>query len=177
MNIAGRLITSDLSIGLQISDDDAKSIKHKFGLLNSEEPSKLEKITGESITIDGALVNKILSCRIDELYELIINELGPISKLLSGGLILTGGGSELKGVCEYITEKHGISTSKIKPEIPKLSNHTDDPGKRVTAATKFATVAGLLYLAIEDFGDLEAKQKPKATKYLKTFVNWLKEIA
>ena len=55
VNIAGRLITSDLSIGLQISDDDAKSIKHKFGLLNSEEPSKLEKITGEPITVDGAL--------------------------------------------------------------------------------------------------------------------------
>ncbi|MDB2446993.1 cell division protein FtsA [bacterium] len=178
VNIAGRLITSDLSIGLQITDDDAKTIKHKYGLTGDTTTTELEKVTGEKICLDGHIVNRILSCRIDELYQLIDTDLGPISQLLSGGLILTGGGSELRGICDHISNKFDISCTKIKPEIPKLSNHTTDPGERVTAATKFATVAGLLYLAIEEFGDYDQKQKGQsASKYLKTFVNWLKEIA
>jgi cell division protein FtsA len=178
VNIAGKLITSDLSIGLQISEDDALVAKHKFGLTRSEETITLQKITGENININGRLVHRILSCRIDELYTLISSELGPLLNLISGGIIFTGGGSELRGICEHITSKFGISSTKIKPEIPKLSNHTENPGERVTAATKFATVAGLLYLAIEDFGGDDKKQGSlKASKYLKTFVNWLKEIA
>ena len=178
VNIAGKLFTSDLSIGLQISNDDAAAIKHKFGLEYTEEKITSQKITGETLDVSGLTVQKILSCRIDELYKLISKELGQLTGLLSAGIILTGGGSELKGICDHIQQKFKITTTKINPEIPKLSNHTENPGERVTAATKFATVAGLLYLAIEDFGLANKNQSHfRASKYLKTFVNWLKEIA
>lgn len=178
VNVAGKLITSDLSIGLQISEEEAGTIKHKYGLSKDPATTTLEKLNGEPLSVNGISVYRILSCRIDELYEMIAKQLGPITNLLAGGLILTGGGSELKNICEHITNRHNIHTTKIKPEIPKLSNHTDNPGQRATAATKFATVAGLLYLGISELGDGDSGQKKlKASKYLKTFVNWLKEIA
>lgn len=178
VNIAGELLTSDLAIGLKLDQSDAKMVKHELGLRSLSDLDCPEKLRHLDLHQTGFSTQQILTCRVDELYRLIAKDLGQISKILSGGLILTGGGSELIGICDYINSKFGIHTSKIRPEIPKLSNHTSDPGERARAATKFATVAGLLYLAIKDYGGLDIKQnKLSASKFLKTFVNWLKEIS
>ena len=176
VNIAGQLITNDLAIGLQISENNANTLKHRFGLEKEMDLVSIEKSNGQYAKVHSSLIYKILSCRVDELYQLISKELGVLMKLLQGGIILTGGGSELKGITNHFFKNLGIITTKIQPEIPKISNQTKNPGNRTAAATKFATVAGLLYLALEDFGP-EKSRGPRVSRYLKTFVNWLKEIS
>ena len=183
VNVGGQLMSQDLATCLRISIKEAHELKHHFGLeYFSPHPTletwKVEQLTGAKVGVSAAHVYRILSCRIMELYQLIMEELGPLKDLLTSGMIITGGGSELKNIGPFISQQRSLYVSKNKPRLPKIANGTASPDERTTASTPYATVTGLLYLAwLHEEKNHSHSVSTKATFHLKSFINWLKEMA
>ena len=181
VNVGGQIITRDLATCLRVSTKDAHHLKHHFGLsyLSPSPPPPIECLSssGEPIQVSAQMIYDILSCRICELYEMIRAQVKSFEDQFSAGIILTGGGSELAYLSEYMARQHSIRVSKNKPTLPKLANQTHTPDDRTTTTTPFATVSGLLYLAWIDQQSQAHKAHQRATHHVRSFFSWLKEIA
>ena len=180
VNVGGQIMSRDLATCLRINAQDAHKLKHYFGLsyLSPSPPPPVECYTnsGELITVSAQMVYDILSCRISELYELILQQVESLDERFTAGMITTGGGSELAYLSEYIATTHKLFVSKTKPSLPKMANQTFSPDDRTTTTTPFATVSGLLYLAWQHERPA-TRVSYKATNHFKSLFNWFKEIA
>ena len=110
----GNIITSDIKEGCKVMQNQAELLKTKFGKAIAEEanPNEIVSIPGlrnrppKEISIRN-LAN-IIEARMEEIIELVHAEIitsGYASKL-AGGLVITGGGSQLgyvKQLFEYMT--------------------------------------------------------------------------
>ncbi|KYG79599.1 cell division protein FtsA [Roseivirga ehrenbergii] len=110
----GNIITSDIKEGCKVMQNQAELLKTKFGKAIAEEanPNEIVSIPGlrnrppKEISIRN-LAN-IIEARMEEIIELVHAEIitsGYASKL-AGGIVITGGGSQLgyvKQLFEYMT--------------------------------------------------------------------------
>ncbi|WP_323757799.1 cell division protein FtsA [Roseivirga sp.] len=110
----GNIITSDIKEGCKVMQNQAELLKTKFGKAIAEEanPNEIVSIPGlrnrppKEISIRN-LAN-IIEARMEEIIELVHSEIitsGYASKL-AGGIVITGGGSQLgyvKQLFEYMT--------------------------------------------------------------------------
>jgi cell division protein FtsA len=100
--------TRDIAFGLTVSYDDAECLKREYGCAilgltadNSliEVPSPEGRSTREA---PRRLLNEILEARAEQLFQYVKNEIartGMEGQLLEG-LVLTGGGALLTGMCD-----------------------------------------------------------------------------
>lgn len=101
--VAGYQITRDVAIGLGLPFDVAEEMKKRYGSVMPVYESKLE--TPSAISEDGHGISyqdlcDIVRARVEEILRLILLEL-PHSEhemLVPGGLVLTGGSSNLSGL-------------------------------------------------------------------------------
>ena len=186
VNVAGKLMTNDLAIGLNIPVEDAEKIKTRLGLKprDQQESQPVRTLRGELKRVDSKTVNPILMPRVHELGSLLIGELKAFKGLLGAGLILTGGGAEVKGIDIFYNRMMAIPVSKARPSlVPKERQYFADENNEVRTnrklpASKFATAVGLVNLEL----CREAEQKEKVAegftkRTLGQFVNWLKELS
>ncbi|MDB4447969.1 cell division protein FtsA [Roseivirga sp.] len=110
----GNIITSDIKEGLKVMQNQAELLKTKFGKAIAEEanPNEIVSIPGlrnrppKEISIRN--LAHIIEARMEEIIELVHAEIitsGFASKL-AGGIVITGGGSQLgyiKQLFEYMT--------------------------------------------------------------------------
>jgi cell division protein FtsA len=103
--VAGYQITRDISVGLDLSYELAEEMKKKYGNVMPGEND--EKDNDQTLTEDGHSVSyrdlsEIVRVRVEELLRLIVLELprSDYSQLVPGGLVLTGGSSNLPGIAE-----------------------------------------------------------------------------
>jgi len=104
--IAGNHFTQDLAVGLCASLADAERIKKEFGTLVKEYNQEnmyldIEHVHQNEIQkINQDQVYEILHARAQELFEVIKKEVdkNQLQSLLQTGLVITGGGSLLKGI-------------------------------------------------------------------------------
>ena len=110
----GNIITSDIKEGLKVMQNQAELLKTKFGKAIAEEanPNEIVPIPGlrnrppKEISIRN--LAHIIEARMEEIIELVHAEIitsGFASKL-AGGIVITGGGSQLgyiKQLFEYMT--------------------------------------------------------------------------
>ncbi len=110
----GNILTTDIKEGLKVMQNQAELLKTKFGRAIAEEanPNEVVSIPGlrnrppKEISIRN--LAHIIEARMEEIIELVHAEIitsGYGSKL-AGGLVITGGGSQLGGVkqlFEYMT--------------------------------------------------------------------------
>lgn len=110
----GNIITSDIKEGLKVMQNQAELLKTKFGKAIAEEanPNEIVSIPGlrnrppKEISIRN--LAHIIEARMEEIIELVHAEIitsGYASKL-AGGIVITGGGSQLgyiKQLFEYMT--------------------------------------------------------------------------
>lgn len=183
INIAGKLMTSDLAIGLGLPPSEAEKAKLHFGIapIHPEDAQHLVDLHGNQRVIGTREMKTILLPRVHELGGMIAKSLLPFRGTLASGLFLTGGGSEVRGLPEYFKAKMGIPVLKAKPTLPDLdgSVHSDPSSTRKTdQPTQLATVLGLLNLEIGRIGDQEKyRQTTWSSRYLGPILNWLKELA
>lgn len=180
VNVGGQIMSQDVATCLRISRQDAHRIKHEWGLDHLLHPcSSVRKVKQKNqgtASVTSQDVFDILSCRISELYDLIVQELGGKMSSFASGLVMTGGGSELKALSEYLHITQSLYVTKSNPSLPKLANQTPCPEDRTTETTPYATACGLLYLAwLEE--QKTNRIGHKATLHVRSFFNWLKEIA
>ena len=120
-------ITADLAIGLRSSIETAEEVKRKEGTLNLGAIRRSEQIklsnyeksdTNNSKDINKSsfsrlYVNEIIEARVDEIFSYVIKELKKIGKFgkLPAGAVLTGGGSKLPYLIDYVKEKLHLPAS------------------------------------------------------------------
>ena len=143
--IAGNHVTNDIAIGLKTTLKDAERIKKQFGyadmnLLSHDDIIEIEKVQGiEKNHIYVSELIKIIHPRVSELLTLIHQEITKrnLTGYMTSGLVLTGGGSLLKGISELAQQIFQvpvrIGTARIDYHVPQA---LDNP--------IFATGYGLL---------------------------------
>lgn len=104
--IGGDHISNDLSIGLRMRLKQAESLKHRYGTAIVEHKNKSEKVwlNNDFEIGDRPIplwsIEKIVELRMSEIFEVIQKKLGSFgrSERLSGGVVLCGGGAELRNI-------------------------------------------------------------------------------
>jgi cell division protein FtsA len=147
--VGGDHVTGDISMGLRVLEPYAEKLKLEYGQATplADEQAEDVWIIGNKTIGDRAVPRKaiadVVHVRIAELFEIISKELGPLLKPenLQGGILLTGGGSQLKGVEEVASKVLGQPVRRagfptgISDELAQPEN---------------STVLGLLHYGLED---------------------------
>jgi cell division protein FtsA len=146
IGVAGNQVTNDIRETLGIVTADAEKLKREYGYAIETAIIKDEDIfikgvgARGNIKIPVTLLTQIISVRMRELFSLIENELRHtgFKNKIKAGVVLTGGGSLLKGCTELAEDVFGLpSRIGVPLELGSgLSNEVESP--------EFATVAGLI---------------------------------
>ncbi|MBI2818525.1 MAG: cell division protein FtsA, partial [Acidobacteria bacterium] len=147
--IGGDHFTGDIAIGLHTARSDAETIKQTFGSVFpgwSHDGSSFE-VPGighqPSRLIPQNLLRQILEPRAQELFSLLGAELGRagLTTELAAGIILSGGGARLAGLCDLAEKVLGIPARiGLPPRIHGLPEALDSP--------EYATLLSLLYYGL-----------------------------
>lgn len=104
--VGGDHLTNDLSIGLRIPVARAEKLKREEGSCQTEHLQPGETIVLKSdagfsgCEIERSVLNLIIRVRVEEIFRLLRKRIQGIVPLemLGGGVVLTGGGSQLRGI-------------------------------------------------------------------------------
>ncbi len=118
IGIAGKKVTDDIRKGLGILGEQAEKLKIEHGFayqpsIIDNEAIVLPGISGRApIELDKQLLCQIIQPRMEEILEIAAMEIkrSGYSKHLSAGVVLTGGGSLIKGTAELAREVLGMTT-------------------------------------------------------------------
>ncbi|MFB3829096.1 MAG: cell division protein FtsA [Bryobacteraceae bacterium] len=159
--ISGDHFTRDLARGLCVSFEDAELIKRQFGCaVSSNTPAnsavELPAPDGrEAREVPRRLINRILEARAEELFRFVLRELQRVGmdRALIGGVVLTGGGSALAGLCDMA--EMVITGCQARKGLP--TGIRDWPG--MSGESAWAAAAGLaMYSARIKFHSERQKQ-------------------
>lgn len=109
---AGQHVTNDIVHGLQVTQQEAERIKHRFGaayepLASDDDTFELPGTPGQGVRMASRRVlAHIIHMRLQEVLELAMAEISRAGyqQHLPAGVILTGGGSQFPGVIELARE-------------------------------------------------------------------------
>lgn len=146
IGVAGNQVTNDIRESLGIVTEEAEKLKKEFGYALEEAIIKEEDIYLKGVGARGnikipiSLLTQIIHVRMKELFTLIDNDLrqANLKNKIKAGIVLTGGGSLLKGITDLAEEVFG-QPARIGVPLDLgagLSNEIESP--------EFATVAGLI---------------------------------
>jgi cell division protein FtsA len=146
IGVAGNQVTNDIRESLGVMTEEAERLKKDYGYANESAIIKDEDILIRGVGARGntkipiSLLTQIISLRMKELFTLVDNELrtAGFKSKIKAGIVLTGGGSLLRGVTELAEEVFGLPARIGVPQElgSGLSNEIESP--------EFATVAGLI---------------------------------
>ena len=176
----GNIIDKDIREGCNVFDKQAEQLKIRFGSAWPEYTKENEVINiqmfkgREPQEIQVTNLARIIRCRMEEIIEAIFNEIKnygydqPRKKLIAG-IVLTGGGSELKDLPQLVEYLTGLPTRIGHPNEHLASNTPTELSSPI-----YATAIGLLLDGIErehsegqriDFSQLSETptQEPTAT--------------
>lgn len=168
-------ITNDLAIGLRTDLDVAEEIKLKYAsavpATGKDKPKELEiKHASEALTFKTKEVELIIEARLDEIFELVDKELKQIDRSgkLPGGVVLVGGGANMRGLAEYAKEQLRLPVRVAKPSgFVGMADNIAKP--------EFATALGLMLLDFEQENQASKKRASKAadssSKLLNNFMS------
>lgn len=120
--IGGEHITKDISIGFRTTTEDAEKIKVKYGYAFYDHASEDEIFSVPIIGSDQHQqfnqleISDIIEARIEELFELVVEELKRLRVYdLPGGFVLTGGVANTKGILELAQD---VFQNRVRIAIP-----------------------------------------------------------
>ncbi|MCF6268300.1 MAG: cell division protein FtsA [Melioribacteraceae bacterium] len=144
--VAGNQVTNDIRESLGIVTADAEELKKDYGYASQEAIIKDETIYIKGVGARGnvkipvTLLTQIISVRMRELFALIDNELrqSGLKNKIKAGVVLTGGGSLLRGCPELAESVLGLPC-RIGVPLEFGEGLSDEIG-----SPEFATVSGLI---------------------------------
>lgn len=187
----GNVITEDIKEGCSIIGNQAEQLKVKFG---SAWPGENKET--EIVAIPGLLgrdpkeislktLSKIINARVVEIIEQVYLEIknyghDEAKKKLIGGIVLTGGGSQLKHLKQLVEYVTGMDT------------RVGFPGEHLAGDTNnsnpiFSTAVGLVMKAIENNNDknegksskgdeISEQRKTVLSKWGDQFIKWIEKV-
>ena len=156
--IGGDHLTNDLSIGLRVSAKAVEKLKCEVGKAVIDRADRMETIMlfGDYSIGDKKIrkhaINQILSARVGEIFTLIKQDLGEkfSPQKIKGGVLLTGGTSQLARITEKAEEIFGCSVQRAS--LPEwVDNELRIP--------EYTTALGIINYAIMDRQTTQKKQK------------------
>jgi len=118
IGIAGNLVTNDIVEALGITDEEAERIKREYGYATVSEILNDEEIIVQSIReipkkTSKSILARIIQARMQDIFELSAIEIqnSQISKELHAGVVITGGGSLVKGTKELAESILGMEVN------------------------------------------------------------------
>jgi cell division protein FtsA len=156
----GENITDDIKKGLGVMKTQAEAMKVQFGSALPESVSNnayinipsMRGLPAKDISVKNLAM--IINARMTEILEMVafeINKVGMDARKLNGGLVLTGGGSQLKHLIHLTQLTTGLTARIGLPNEHLAPNHVDELKKPM-----YATCIGLI---LKGFNDYENQNK------------------
>ena len=163
IHFGGNVITDDIKEGCSIIEKQAELLKVKFGSAwpGENRDSEIVAIPGlrgrDPKEISLKTLSKIINARVVEIMEQVFLEIKNYGhdeqkKKLIGGVVLTGGGSQLKHLKQLVEYITGMDT-----RIGYPSEHLAGDTQKSNTSPILATAVGLLMNALEHQGVIDTK--------------------
>lgn len=152
---AGENITNDIKTGLGVLKQQAEQMKVQFGSALSNEAKANAYITipglrgmpAKEISVKN-LAN-IIQARMSEIMDFVayhLKQVGLDNKMLNGGIILTGGGSQLRHLIQLTEYVTGLNARIGLPTEHLAAGHIEELAKPT-----YATCLGLILKGYDDY--------------------------
>src|SRR6187549_3710560 len=158
----GNILTTDIQNGLQVMSKQAEQLKTRFGKAIAEEASPNEVVsipgirnrTAKEISVKN-LAN-IIQARMEEIVEMVHTEIinSGFENRLAGGIVITGGGSQLSNLKQLVEYMTGMDT--------RIGYPNEHLGKGKIEAVKspmYATAVGLVLAGFRSLDEREERYK------------------
>ncbi|RFM26200.1 cell division protein FtsA [Deminuibacter soli] len=156
----GENITNDIRMGLGVLKSQAEAMKVQFGSALADEAKAnafitipgLKGMPAKEISVKN-LAN-IIQARMSEILDFVtyhLKQVGLDNRVLNGGIILTGGGSQLKHLIQLTEYVTGLNARIGYPNEHLAVNHIDELKKPM-----YSTCIGLI---LKGYSDYEHKRK------------------
>src|SRR5699024_9224033 len=167
----GENITNDIKQGLGVLKTQAEQMKLQFGSALAEEAYANAYITipglrgQQAKEISVKNLSHIIQARMEEILEMVkynLKKAGMDNKLLNGGIILTGGGAQLKHLTQLTEFKTGIHARIGYPNEHLASDYIEE-----LAMPMYSTCIGLILKGYNDYEnkvEQEEKEDRKSTR-------------
>src|SRR4026207_1678368 len=167
----GENITNDIKNGLGVLKTQAEQMKVQFGSALTDEAKLNAYITipglrgmpAKEISVKN-LAN-IIQARMSEILDFVtyhVKQVGLDNKMLNGGIILTGGGSQLKHLIQLTEYVTGLNARIGYPNEHLAGGHLDELAKPT-----YSTCIGLI---LKGYDDYEHNRKEFEKEYRKVEV-------
>jgi cell division protein FtsA len=151
----GENITHDIRLGLGVLKSQAEAMKVQFGSALATEANAnafvtipgLKGMPAKEISVKS--LAGIIQARMSEILDFVtyhLKQVGLDSRLLNGGIILTGGGSQLKHLIQLTEYTTGLNARIGLPNEHLAPNHIDELKKPM-----YSTCLGLILKGYNDY--------------------------
>jgi len=117
--VGGANITNDLAIGLKTDPEIAEKVKvsHADAIARADVSGISIKEEGHIHTFNSGEIDEIVEARLEELFDAINKELKRAGRAgrLPAGIVLVGGGANMKHMVDYAKEHLGLAARLGKP--------------------------------------------------------------
>lgn len=162
----GENITNDIKTGLGVLKTQAEQMKVQFGSALANETKSNAWITipglrgmpAKEISVKN--LSNIIQARMSEILDFVtyhLKQVGLDNKMLNGGIVLTGGGSQLKHLIQLTEYVTGLNARIGYPNEHLAAGHIDELAKPV-----YSTCIGLI---LKGYDDYEHDRKQFEIKY------------
>ena len=160
----GNIITSDIKQGCLVLNNQAESLKTKFGIAIAEQanPNEIISIPGlrnrppKEISVKN--LAHIIEARMEEIIEHVHAEIinSGYEGNLAGGIVLTGGGSQLNSVKQLVEYMTGVDV--------RIGHPNEHLGKSASdiKSPMYATAIGLVLSGFMDIDDRQNNYEKSA---------------
>jgi cell division protein FtsA len=158
----GNILTTDIQNGLQVMSKQAEQLKTRFGKAIAEEASPNEVVsipgirnrTAKEISVKN--LSSIIQARMEEIIEMAHTEViaSGFENRLAGGIVITGGGSQLSNLKQLVEYMTGMDT--------RIGYPNEHLGKGKIEAVKspmYATAVGLVLAGFRSLDEREERYK------------------
>ncbi len=179
--LGGKNITRDISYGLNVSKTNAERLKTLYGAAFVSYNDNKDIIMAPIVDEDGIVslqqltkssLNQIIQPRVEEILTLIKNKIDKsiFRNNFSRNMIITGGGSMLLGMREFMSEFF-----KMDVKTRKIEDYLANSGIQIN--NEFATALGMIRFAMVSDDTIFLKKNDSKARHSMNFfkktINWL----
>lgn len=166
----GNIITEDVKTGCTIMKKQAELLKVKFGSAVSKENTNTEVVCIPGLRgrapkeISLLNLSKIIEARMKEIIHQVYSEISNsgFEKQLIGGIVITGGGSQLRHITQLFEVMTGMTC-----RIGYPNEHLSKAPSEAIVSPMFSTGVGLIIKGYEDAPSAEINSSSEPQKRVK----------
>lgn len=167
----GENITNDIKTGLGVLKTQAEQMKVQFGSALSNEAKANAVITIPGLRgmppkeISVKNLANIIQARMSEIMDFVtfhLKQVGLDNKMLNGGIVLTGGGAQLRHLIQLTEYTTGLNARIGYPNEHLAPGHIEELAKPT-----YSTCIGLI---LKGYSDYEHNRKQFETRHIKVEV-------